>query len=222
MFILCKTHSRITMKRLLFSICFFTLFSCGNNPQPAKEAPVVKEEQPSLPIREFIKKFKIIPTPYYFQDGQVEHLQKEFFELNKNTIDTLFYRHQPYDMPVYGYAMLADTSNFYSLICFHVADSYYPVLYTFSKRGKLLSEESLITRGCGSDCGLKYCSSTAYIKKDLSIYIADTAYYEGMCDIEGKYITGDSTIIYSKTGSINTSGVIKMNEELEQRTGGKK
>jgi hypothetical protein len=69
---------------------------------------------------------------------------------------------------------------------------------------------------------LRYCSSAAHIDKDLSIYIADTSHYEGMCDSAGNYTTGDSTFIYSKTGSINKSGIIKMSEEQEQRIGGKK
>jgi hypothetical protein len=96
------------------------------------------------------------------------------------------------------------------------------VIYTWSKNGKLLSKEPLLVHGCGSDCGLKYCSFTAHIEKDFSIYIADTSRYEGTCDSSGNYIEGDSTFIYSKTGSINKSGIIKLNEEQEQRIGRKK
>jgi hypothetical protein len=207
---------------ILLSFSLFVLLSCGNEPKPAKEAAVVKEEQPALPIREFIKKFKIIQTPFYYLGGYAGiNYEKQLFELKKNSIDTLFHN-VPNDAPVYGYAMLADTSKFYSLIFFHAADDLYPVLYTYSKSGQLLSEESLIVRGCGSDCGLKYCSNSARIDKNFSIYLADTVYYEGTCDSAGNYTTGDSTFIYSKTGSIDKSGKIKMSEELEQRTGGKK
>jgi hypothetical protein len=209
------------MKQLIVPFILLALFSCGNEPKPANDVVVVKEEQPALPIREFIRKFRVVQTPFFYQNAQNGRLQSQSFELKKNSIDTLFHS-VPNDAAVYGYAMLADTSSFYSLIYLHTADDLYPVLYTYSKSGKLLSEESLIVRGCGSDCGLKYCSSTAYLKKDLSIYIADTAYYEGMCDSTGNYTTGDSTFIYSKTGSITKSGIIKMSEELEQRTGGKK
>lgn len=210
------------MKQLIAPFVLFVLFSCGSEPKPANDVVVTKEEQPVLPIREFIKKFRIIQPPFYYLGGNVDNnYEKQLFELKKNSIDTLFYN-QPYDVPVYGYGMLADTSNFYSVILFHTADNLYPVLYTYSKAGKLLSEESLVARGCGSDCGLRYCSSTAHIGKDLSIYIADTVYYEGMCDSTGKYTAGDSTFIYSKAGSIDKSGKIKMSEELEQRTAGKK
>jgi hypothetical protein len=211
------------MKQLLFPFFLFILLSCGNEHKPANEVAVVKEEQSALPIREFIKKFRIIQTPFYYLGGYAGiNYEKELFELKKNSIDTLFHN-VPDDAPVYGYAMLADTSKFYPLIFFHAADELYPVLYTYSKSGQLLSEESLIVRGCGSDCGLKYCSSSARIDKNLSIYLADTAYYEGMCDSAGNYSpNSDSTFIYSKTGSIDKTGKIKMSAELEQRTGGKK
>ena len=200
------------MKQLLASFFLFVLFSCGNEPKPSNDVVVVKEEQPALPIREFIKKFRIIQTPFFYQNAQNERLQSQSFELKNNSIDTLFHN-VPDNAPVYGYGMLADTSGFYSLIYLQAADDLYPVLYTYSKTGKLLSEESLIVRGCGSDCGLKYCSSTAFINKDLSIYMADTAYYEGMCDTAGNYSpNSDSTFIYSKTGSVDKSGKIKMSE----------
>jgi hypothetical protein len=210
------------MKQLPFLFLMLVLFSCGNEPKPVNDAAVIKDEQPSLPIREFIKKFKLIQPPFYYLGGNVEdHYKKQLFELKQNSIDTLFYTER-YDVPVYGFGMLADTSNFYSLILVHTAENNYPVLYTWSKSGKLLSQQPLLVRGCGSDCGLKYCSSAAHIDKDLSIYIADTSRYEGMCDSAGNYIVGDSTFIFSRTGSIDKNGKIKMSEELEQRTGRKK
>src|SRR5688572_16281951 len=110
------------MKHLLFPFFLFTLFSCGNEPKTASEAPAFKNEQPSLPIREFIKKFKIIQLPFYYLGGNNgNNYQSQLFELKKNSIDTLFYK-DPYGLPVYGYGMLADTSDFYSLILFHTAD----------------------------------------------------------------------------------------------------
>ena len=210
------------MKQLPLLFLLLVLFSCGNEPKKAGIGSDNQPQEPALPIREFIKKFKLIPTPFYYFGGNAgNNYESQLFELKNNSIDTLFHPLTNYG-PVYGYGMLADTANFYSLIYFHTADMLYPVLYTYSKSGKLLSEESLIVRGCGSDCGLNYCSSAAHIGKDLSIYIADTSHYEGMCDSAGNYITGDSTFIYSKTGAINKSGIIKMSEEKEQRTGGKK
>jgi hypothetical protein len=211
------------MKHLLIPFLFL-LFSCGNEPKtkPANEVVTVKDEQPGLPIKEFIKKFKIIQTPFrYFGGNAGQNYESQLFELKKNSIDTLFHP-VPSDAAAYGFGMLADTSNFYSLIYFHSADALYPVLYTYSKSGKLIGEESLIVRGCGSDCGMSYCSSTAYINKDLSIYMADTLHYEENCDDADNVIPVDSTFIFSKTGSIDKSGKIKMSEEKEQRTATKK
>lgn len=212
------------MKQSIFiSVLLLALFSCGDEPKKADIGSDNQPQEPALPIREFIKKFKLIQPPFNYLGGNVEnYYAKQLFELKRNSNDTMFYNTDTYDLPAYGFGMLADTSNFYSLILVHTAENNYPVLYTYSKSGKLLGREALIVRGCGSDCGLKYCSSTADIDKDLSIYIADTSRYEGMCDSAGNYIVGDSTFIYSKTGSINKSGIITMNEEREQRTGRKK
>jgi len=211
------------MKQSIFiSLFLLTLFSCGNEPEKA-DIGSDNQPQPALPISDFIKKFRIIQPPFYYLGGNVtESYKNQLFELKKNSNDTLFYNTNTYDLPAYGLGMLADTSMFYSLIIVHTAENNYPVLYTYSKSGKLLGREPLLVRGCGSDCGLKYCSSAAHIDKNLSIYIADTSRYEGMCDSAGNYIEGDSTFIFSKTGSINKSGIIKMNEEREQRIGGKK
>lgn len=205
------------------SVLLLVLFSCGNEPKKADIGSDNQPQQPALPIREFIKKFKLIQLPFYYLGGNVGDTGKShLFELKQNSNDTLFYNTHTYDLPAYGLGMLADTSDFYPLIIVHTAENFYPVLYTLSKSGKLLGKEPLLVRGCGSDCGLRYCSSAAHIDKNLSIYIADTSRYEGMCDSAGNYIEGDSTFIFSKTGSINKSGIIKMNEEQEQRIGGKK
>ena len=136
--------------------------------------------------------------------------------MNFNSTDSLFYKRE--DGPVYGYALLADTSKFYSLIYFGTAEDIYPVLVTFSKTGKQLNKETLIVHGCGSDCGLKYCSYTAQINKDLGIYIADTLKYEGMCDSADHFNpNSDSTFIFAKTGQVDRSGTIKLGEETTQR-----
>jgi hypothetical protein len=210
------------MKQLPLLLLLLVLFSCGNEPKKADIGSDNQPQEPTLPIREFIKKFKLIQPPFYYLGGNVEdRYKKQLFELKQNSIDTLFYTER-IDVPVYGFGMLADTSNFYSLILVHTAENNYPVLYTWSKSGKLVNQQPLLVRGCGSDCGLNYCSSAARIDKNFSIYIADTSRYEGMCDSAGNYIPGDSTFIFSRTGSIDKNGKVKMNDEIEQRIGGKK
>ena len=211
------------MKQSIFiSVLLLALFSCGTEPKKSDIGSDNQPQEPTLPIRKFIKKFKLIQPPFYYLGGNIEdRYKKQLFELKQNSIDTLFYTER-YDVPVYGFGMLADTTNFYSLILVHTAENNYPVLYTWSKSGKLISREPLLVRGCGSDCGLNYCSSAARIDKNFSIYFADTSRYEGMCDSAGNYIPGDSTFIFSRTGSIDKNGKVKMNDEIEQRIGGKK
>jgi hypothetical protein len=204
---------------MIIPIFLFVLYSCGNEPRSPGVSAVVQNEQPTLPISDYIKKFKIIQQPFYYLGwAQNERYLKQSFVLKHNSIDTMFYN-LPADLPVYGYGMLADTSSFYSLIYFETADDNYPVLVTYSKSGQQLSKEGLIVHGCGSDCGLKYCSYTAQIDKNFSIYMADTVHYEGMCDSADKYTPVDSTFIYSKTGAVDKSGIIKLSEEVEQRKG---
>ena len=79
------------MKQLIAFLLLFALFSCGNDPKPTKDVVVVKEKQPALPIREFIKKFRIIQIPFFYQDVQNEKLKSQSFELKENSIDTLFH-----------------------------------------------------------------------------------------------------------------------------------
>lgn len=208
------------MKQFIFYLFFLlVLFSCANNPQSPAGA-VVESEQPTLPIRDFIKKFRIIQPPFYYL-GWMENDRylRQSFVLKKNSIDTMFYKLPDDDLPVYGYGMLADTSAFYSLIYFETADDNYPVLVTYSKSGQQIGEQGLVVRGCGSDCGLKYCSYTAQIDKNYSIYLADTLHYEGSCNSADHYTPGDSTFIFSKTGVVEKSGMIKLSEEIEQRIG---
>lgn len=203
----------------LIPVLLFILFSCQNNPKTSASDPVTHNKTPSFPIHDFIKKFRILQPPvYYLGWMENERYLKQSFVLQKNSIDTLFHSLSD-DLPVYGYGMLADTSAFYSLIYFETAEDHYPVLVTYSKSGQQLCEQALVVRGCGSDCGLKYCSYTAHIDKNASIYIADTVRYEGSCDSAGNYTAGDSTFIFSKTGHIDKKGTIKMSEEKAQRTG---
>jgi hypothetical protein len=206
------------MKQYIFLPVFLLLlYACGNNPKSTNSSEVVKVQQQESPIKGFIRKFKVLPFPFYYLGwARNDYYKDQSFELNWNSTDSLFYTKS--DVPVYGYAMLADTSKFYSLIYFETGDEIYPVLVTYSKNGQQLSKEALLVTGCGSDCGLKYCSYTAQIDKGFSIYIADTLKYDGMCDSTGNYAPdSDSTFIYSKTGQVNKTGVIKLGEEQVQR-----
>ena len=120
---------------------------------------------------------------------------------------------------IYCYGLLSDTTDFYSLIYFVPADSYYPVLATYDKSGKLISQESLLVSGCGSDCGLVYCSSTGVINKDLSLFCADTVKYNFHCDTLGEPVPS-SGMTYSivKKGKVKRDGKIELGKEVRTET----
>ena len=51
--------------------------------------------------------------------------------------------------------MISDTSNYFGILYFMHADDLLPILKTFDKKGKLITEEILATscwQGCESDC----------------------------------------------------------------------
>jgi hypothetical protein len=167
------------------------------------------------PINDFIKKFKVVELPFYFNGKNND--TSNMFLINKHTSDTLFYKTLD-ENKVYGCGLLPDTANYYTLLYFTQSETLYPILVTYSKDGEMISQTNLLVRGCGSDCGLSYCSSTASISKDLHIYAADTLKYEATCDKLGKFLpNSDSTFIYSKAGSISTTGTITMSEEKIER-----
>ncbi|OQP65262.1 hypothetical protein A3860_16460 [Niastella vici] len=213
------------MKYLIILPVFLVIFySCSNSTKPAPvsattpdAAGAVINTKEELPIKDFIKKFKVVPFPFYYLGwARNEYYRNQSFKLKKNSTDTLFFKMEP-DAPVYGYALLADTSKFYSLIYFGTGEEIYPILVTYSKTGRQLSQETLLVHGCGSDCGLKYCSYTAQIDKDLRVYIADTLKYDGMCDSTGNYKPdSDSTFVFAKRGQVDEAGTIKLGEEATQ------
>ncbi len=167
------------------------------------------------PINNYIKKFKIIQLPFYFNASNID--TSNLFLIDKYNNDTLFYKTLNENI-VYGCGLLADTSNYYSLLYLGQSENLYPILVTYTKYGDLISQTNLLVRGCGSDCGLSYCSYSAKISKDLNIYIADTLKYEAICDKLGKFLpNSDSTFIYSKTGKIDNNGMIIMSEEKIER-----
>jgi hypothetical protein len=195
------------------------LLSCnGDSPSAEKSAGISKEE---LPIKTFIRKLRSVELPFYFRGGTDDSFdESKLTQLNKNSGDTLFF------MPgegsnVYVYGLVGDTTNFYSVLYFERTEDIYPILVTFSKTGRELSKETLVVNGCGSDCGLVYCSYTARLDKNLNISIADTAKYEGICDSNGDYLPNtDTTYIYSKSGKVKDNGIITFGNELLQKNKG--
>lgn len=191
--------------------------SCGNDTKQNLGDTTQRVTENKLPINEYIKKFNLIQLPFYFKGWNGNNIEnKKLSEIDKASIDTLFF-HGSNDEIIYKYGLLSDTSNFYSLLYFGQAEEIYPILITYSKTGQFINKETLIVNGCGSDCGLTYCSYSAVIRKDYSIYLADTAKYEGVCDSLGNYFPdSDTTFINSKNGLVDKSGSIILEKEIKQ------
>ena len=201
-----KTTMRYT-KVILTALFFFFCNKATTEKQTTNVPPDT--------FRQFLKKFKIIDLPFVYRYVDF----KEIFDLDKmlsidaKSSDTLFVK-TDFSEGIKCFGILPDTSKFFSLIYFYPADSYYPQLVTYDKGGKLIDETSLIVNGCGGDCGLQYCSETGIIKKDLSIFCADTVIWEYFCDSLSQPIPNSDIVwINTKTGNLTNNGKIKMTDD---------
>jgi hypothetical protein len=196
------------------SIFLFTLLllaSCNSKKQ--NDNLTSKAESPqTILFRDYLKKFKIIQLPFYYKGWTDESIDvSKLATLDRHSSDTLFFDINDNNIKCYG--ILGDTTRYLGLIYFKIGDAPVPILATYSKAGRLLDKQELLCYGCGSDCGLKYCSYTAQINKGFKIYIADTLIYDGMCDSTENIIPNtDSTFINYKVGEIGMNGKIKIGE----------
>jgi len=202
---------------LLLTIVFVSCNNNGSNQNNSDTSQLSITQK--LPINDYIKKFTLVDLPFYFKGWNGNNIDdNKLFPIDKHSIDTLFFKGENEDI-IFRYGLLADTTNYYSLIYFGKAEEKYPILVTYSKSGQLISKETLVVNGCGPDCGLTYCSYSALIRKDFSIYLADTAKYEGICDSLGNYLpNSDSTFVNSKIGLVDKNGFIKLDKEKRQAT----
>jgi len=208
-------YRKTTMKNITLILTALFLFSCNNTTTEKQTS-----NAPSDTFRQFLRKFKIIDLPFVYRYVDF----KENFDLDKmpsidiKSIDTLFIK-KGYPEGIKFYSILPDTSKFFSLIYFYPADSYYPILVTYDKKGKQIDETALIVNGCGGDCGLQYCSSTGIINNDLSIFCADTLVWEYFCDSLSQPIPNSDIVwIDSKTGKLTNNGKLKMtNDKHEEK-----
>ncbi len=179
------------------------LFSCTSSTQ--KTAGI-----DASPFRLFLKKFRPLQLPLSLRLGELEY--KSLPQLDAKSADTLFIKNKD-GMGIF-YGMLPDTTHYFGLVVLLPGGTdCYPVLKTFDKSGKLISDERLIDRGCGVAPGLDYCSSTGVIKSDLSIYCADTIKM-GKVDSTFKEIEGTVEYYCSYIeGKINRDGKIILSPE---------
>jgi hypothetical protein len=203
------------MKYLLaLSIVVVFFSSCSNDNEK-------KLSDTASPVfRSYLSKFKVIEMPFYFNGWDGNSLDtKKLFLLDSSSNDKLFFLDRNNTF-TWGYGMLPDTSKYYSLIYFGMSEEKFPILATYSKQGKLIDHSSLVVHGCGSDCGLSYCSFSARISNNLSIVLSDTLKYEGTCDNLGMKPNSDTTFINVINGTIDDNGFIKLGKETNQKIKG--
>jgi hypothetical protein len=159
----------------------------------------------------------LVELPYIFRTRYID--EPDFTGLRKtefNSIDTLFIKAR-YSGEAYCYGFLSDTTRFFTLIYYFPADNYYPVIANYTKNGILLSKDSLVVRGCGSDCGLMDCSITAVINKDLTIYCTDSVKYDFFCDSLGVPIPNTKTILINERHyKLTKDGMIIKGREINK------
>lgn len=201
---------------LIMSMIVMISCNSGNNSENINDTTKPTKFQ-NFSISDYIKKFQLVQLPFYFKGGNGSNIDNEkLFQIDKNSIDSLFFKGDN-DDELFGYGLLSDTSKFYTLLYFGQAEDLYPILVTYSKKGRIISKETLIVHGCGSDCGLTYCSYSALLRKNLSIYLADTAKYKGICDSLGNFLPNSkTTFINSISGNIDSSGKIKLDKEKKE------
>lgn len=198
------------MKRITCILLTLVLFSCKTD-----NTENLNTTDQSAGFRIFLTKFKPIELPFVFRYGNFED-SLDFEKMpvvNPNSNDTLYVKEKDRN-EIKCYGMLKDTSDFFSLIYFYPADSFYPVLVTYDKKGNQIDKVSLIVNGCGGDCGLEYCSETGIIYEDRSILCADTVIWKFSCDSLGEPIPdSDSVWVNSKAGRIKDNGKLIMKKE---------
>ncbi|HTA61629.1 MAG TPA: hypothetical protein VK835_04205 [Bacteroidia bacterium] len=185
-------------------------FVACNNIENRKEE--IKPAQESS-FQKFVKKFKSLELPYKYYNVFGKDAIYVMKKLDATSVDTLFVSSIKQQDDIYCAGYLSDTSRFYSFV-FYYPYQFAPVISTYSKDGKMISEECLI--GCGVGDDLAYCSITGIVNKDFTIFCADTMFFKGGVDESGKSLPpSDSITIDFKRGMINPNGTIIM--EKEQR-----
>jgi len=157
-----------------------------------------------------MKKFKFLSLPLTIKtlDITADSSQK------LNSKDNVFIKSE-YPDEIYAYGILPDTTDFYKIIWLQPAEIEVPVLTTFSKTGKKISEKYLGVGGCGSDCGFS-CAEFITIGKDLTIFSRDSI-KSSDCDTDGNLKPNTiKKYIRFEMGSVLKSGKIKMSKISEK------
>lgn len=147
-------------------VLLFAMFlvSCGSG------IPETVVEKEKTPFQRYIGKFKVLSLPLKLDEKIIEGEGHPEYK-NIEEEDTIF----GHDPSYLYYGLLQDTSNFFAVIVLGVGDELSPILTTFDKTGKKISEESLNLGLCaGGGPGFDDCVASGVINKDFSIHFADS------------------------------------------------
>jgi hypothetical protein len=167
-------------------------------------------------FRQFLAKFRPATLPLVIKPFE----EQEIFEKLPLIYggDSMFIHTEYKDTSldkVYAYRLLPDTMNSYKVIWLEPAEVLIPVLTTFSKSGKKISQESLTIGRCGSDC-CYYCNETIIIGRDLSVYAADSI-KTCKCDSLGPKENTMEKYVLMKTGLISRDGKIQLSQMMKKQ-----
>ena len=195
---------------IILIIHFGIISGCKSNSSSQKERDsIIIIEKPNTEFIAFLKKFKPLTLPV-----EIKTLDINFEAFTKlNNKDNVFIKSQ-YPDEIYTYGILPDTSEYYKIIWLAPLEYQVPVLTTFTKTGKKISEEYLGVNGCGSDCCFK-CKEYIRINKDFTIFSADSI-KSCECDSSGPKENTTKKHIRYKTGKILKDGKISMSQILEK------
>ncbi|MBL8000862.1 MAG: hypothetical protein JNL05_02765 [Flavobacteriales bacterium] len=102
--------------------------------------------------------------------------------------------------------LLPDTTVAFHVLWLGAADSWLPMITTFSKQDRRLSIEGLVIGQCGGPEPCYTCSETVTIGNDLSVLTTDTV-RDCACDTNYAEIPGTcSRHVLKRTGSIGPTG----------------
>lgn len=156
-------------------------------------------------FRNFIQKLKIIDLPFKHRPENIIEGTLKMVDL----VDTIFTKDQ---LSIY-YGLLADTSNFFSVITLLPGDEYVPILTTYDKQGNLIDSKSILVNGCGGGPCIDYCSSTSIIEKDFTIFCVDTIIGPTCDSLDNRILGTDSIYTTFFKGKITKSGKIEFENE---------
>jgi hypothetical protein len=160
----------------------------------------------------FLRKFKILALPVEIKP--LPNPPKELSVTAAKSIDTEFIGTNAGYWVCYG--VLPDTSNYFHLIWLVPTELYIPILTTFTKTGRMISQQDLSIGDCASGpCGY-VCEVSALIKKDYTIYLSDTITIN-KCDDNGGVIPGtaSSKVLY-RIGKKVQNGTIEFEKQSEK------